>query len=175
MLLRIIFFFAFLLLGSFWRLRIAIILMMCGFHFSLGVFLHLGFFSWICIASWLAFLPSEFWEKIKSCLPGRKNPLTVYYDAECSFCKKSVALLRTFLIVPHVSFLEAQTDKQAFSEMEKRDSWLTFSSQRGYEDRWQAGVTLLSYSPLFFFSIIFVENKNNFSCGGLVLWKSGRE
>lgn len=142
---------AFILVGFFWRLRIVLILIMCGFHFSLGVFLHLGCFSWICIAGWLAFLPSEFWERIKKYVPGKKNPLTIYYDADCSFCKKSVALLKTFLIVPHVSFLEAQTDKQALSEMEKRNSWLSFSEERGYEGRWQAGVTLLSYSPLFFY------------------------
>ena len=150
--------FAFILLGFFWRLRIAIILMMCGFHISLGIFLHLGLFSWICIACWLAFLPSEFWERIKKYLP-TKNPLTVYYDVDCSFCKKSVALLKTFLIVPHVSFLEAQSDRQALSEMEKRNSWLTFSDQRGYEDRWQAGVTLLSYSPLFFYLSFLLRTK----------------
>ena len=141
----------FILFGFWWRFRIIIILLMCVFHLSLGLFLHLGCFTWICMVGWLAFLPSEFWEKLKNFLPGRKKSLKVYYDGQCSFCKKSVFLIKTFFILPHVSFAEAQSDEQALSEMEKRNSWLVFNHEIGWQGRWQAGVALLSYSPLFFY------------------------
>ena len=141
----------FVLFGFWWRFRTFIILIMCVFHLSLGLFLHLGCFPWICMAGWLAFLPSEFWEKLKAFLPGKKKPLSVYYDGDCSFCKKSVALIKTFLILPHVSFAAAQSEEKALSEMEKRNSWLTFNDEVGWQSRWQAGVTLISYSPLFFY------------------------
>lgn len=143
--------FLFILFGFWWRFRMVIIVLMCVFHLSMGMFLHLGFFSWICIACWLAFLPSEFWEKLKIFLLDNKKPLKVYYDGHCSFCRKSVALIKTFLILPHVYFAEAQSDQEALSEMEKRDSWLVFSTEIGWQSRWQAGVTLLSYSPLLFY------------------------
>lgn len=141
----------FVLFGFWWRFRMIIILLMCFFHLSLNLFLHLGFFSYICMVGWLAFLPSEFWEKLKTFLPGKKNPLTVYYDGHCSFCKKSVYLIKTFFILPHVIFAEAQSDKTAQFEMEKRNSWLVFSEKTGWQERWKAGVILLSYSPLFFY------------------------
>ena len=141
----------FVLFGFLWRFKLILIVLMCFFHLSLNLFLHLGLFSYICVAGWLAFLPSEFWEKLKNFLPGRKNPLTVYYDEHCSFCKKSVYLLRTFFILPHVNVAEAQSDKTAQFEMEKRNSWLVFSEKTGWQGRWKAGVILLSYSPLFFY------------------------
>lgn len=143
--------FLFVFFGFWWRFKVIIILLMCGFHLSLGLFLHLGLFSWICIAGWLALLPSDFWKKIKEFLPGRKKPLNVYYDGECSFCKKSITLIKSFLILPHVSFAEAQSQKEALSEMEKRNSWLVFNDEIGWQSRWQAGATLISYSPLFFY------------------------
>ena len=143
--------FLFVIFGFWWRFRVIIVLLMCGFHFSLGLFLHLGLFSWICMAGWLALLPSEFWEWMKVFLPGRKRSLTVYYDGDCSFCKKSTALIKTFFILPHVECVEAQSNEQAMSEMEKRNSWLVFNNDIGWQGRWQAGVTLISYSPLFFY------------------------
>ena len=94
----------FMLFGFLWRLRIAIILLMCGFHLSLGTFLHLGLFPWICIVGWLVFLPAEFWELLGKYLPYKKSPCKVYYDAHCSFCKKACYLMKAFLILPHVSF-----------------------------------------------------------------------
>ena len=143
--------FLFVLFGFWWRFKIMIILFMCVFHLSMWLFLHLGLFPWICVAGWLAFLPSEFWEKLKISLFGKKRSLNVYYDGHCSFCRKSIALIKSFLILPHVRFAEAQSEKEALSEMEKRDSWLAFSDKTGWQDRWQAGVTLLSYSPLVFY------------------------
>ncbi len=143
--------FLFVLFGFWWRFRVLIILLMCGFHFSLALFLHLGLFSWICMAGWLALLPSGFWEWVRVFLPGRKKPLTVYYDGDCSFCKKSTALIKTFFILPHVECVAAQSNAQAISEMKKRNSWLVFNSDIGWQGRWQAGVTLISYSPVFFY------------------------
>ena len=143
--------FLFVFFGFFWRFKVIIILLMCAFHFSMALFLHLGLFSWICMAGWLALLPSDFWERLKVFLPGRKKSLNVYYDGDCSFCKKSTALIKAFFILPHVEFAEAQSKQEALSEMQKRNSWLVSNDEIGWQSRWQAGVTLVSYSPLFFY------------------------
>ena len=47
-----------------WPMRIILIFLMMGFHFSLTLFLELGLFSWICMSGWLALLPSEFWDQL---------------------------------------------------------------------------------------------------------------
>ena len=151
--------FLFVFLGVWWRFRLVLILSMCLFHLSLGFFLHLGLFPWICMAGWIAFLPAEFWEKMGRRLPGKKNNLLVYYDGSCLFCKKAILLIKTFLILPHVSFFEAQSDKQALSEMEKRNSWLVFDDKEGWQGRWPAWIILVSHSPLFFYLSPLLKTK----------------
>ena len=141
--------FLFLFFGFFWRFRVFLILMLCVFHLSLGLFLHLGLFSWICIAGWLAFLPPEFWERIKVVLPPAEK-LSVYYDGDCVFCHKAVLLLKTFLILPHVFFSPAKENKTALEQMQKQNSWLAFDG-KNWHGRFKAFVVLLSYSPLFFY------------------------
>ena len=163
--------FLFLLFGFWWPLRMVIIFIMCGFHISTGLFLHIGLFSWICVISWIVFLPGEFWKKIKKITTVKKHPLTVYYDGQCSFCKKSIALIKTFLLLPsHVSFLEAQSNKQALLEMEKQNSWLVTHNHTEYKNQWNAGIILLSYSPLFFYLTPLLKLKI-FSIPGNWLYK----
>ena len=142
--------FAFICLGFWWRFRVFLILVMCGFHLSLGLFLHLGCFSWICMAGWLVFLPAEFWDTLSKWFSRAQSPLTVYYDGACSFCEKAVFLIKEFFILPStVSFKTAKSNNKAFLEMEKRNSWLVLEQARWY-DRWQVFVKLVSYSPLLF-------------------------
>ena len=142
--------FLFVFLGVFWRFRIALILCMCVFHLSMGVFLHLGLFSWICIAGWLAFLPSEFWGRARALLPGKA--LSVYYDETCFFCRKAIFLIKTFLILPHVDFFTAQSDKKVWEEMQKQNSWLVYEGDNSVPyTRHQAWMALISRSPLFFY------------------------
>ncbi|MDE0119999.1 MAG: DCC1-like thiol-disulfide oxidoreductase family protein [Bdellovibrionales bacterium] len=142
--------FLFVFFGIWWRFKMMLILVMCFFHLSLGTFLHLGLFSWVCLAGWIAFIPGEFWDRIKEHLPQKNHKLFVYYDGDCSFCKKMVLLIKTFLILPHVSFSMAQSDPQALSEMEKQNSWLVFDGKTWW-GRWKAWAVLVSYSPLFFY------------------------
>lgn len=47
-------------------LRTLAVALMLGFHLSLWLTLHLGIFPWICMAAWLAILPSEFWSHLPS-------------------------------------------------------------------------------------------------------------
>lgn len=144
-------FFLFIFLGFFWRVKIGIILCMCLFHLSLGLFLHLGLFSYICMAGWLALLPAEFWEKISCCFPKRQQTLKAYYDGQCSFCQKTIFLIKTFLILRKVSVFKIQSDEQAILESEKRNSWVVFEPETGWHGRFQAFRVLLSHSSLFFY------------------------
>ena len=46
------------------RVRLAVILIFVAFHLGIGLCMHLGLFTWICIVSWSVFLPRSFWEWI---------------------------------------------------------------------------------------------------------------
>jgi len=137
--------------GFWWRFRILIIVIMCGFHLSLSVFMHLGLFPWICIAGWLAFLPSEFWEYLHQRLPSYNKFSKVYYDEGCVFCKKACFLIKSFLILPHVSFLPVKSNDKALMEMEKSNSWLIYNEEVKWQSAWSAWAILVSHSPLFFY------------------------
>ena len=142
----------FIVLGWFWPVRLIIILLMISFHFFLGLFLELGLFSWICIAGWLAFLPSQFWDILAKYLPGaKKKPLTVYYDENCFFCQKAALLIQTFLILSRTLFLKAGSCAKAQAEMKKQNSWLILDENKKWRSRWQVWVLLASRSPLLFY------------------------
>ncbi len=131
------------------RARVFLIFIMAAFHLSLSVFLHLGMFSYFCILMWLALLPSEFWDHLKKYFP--QKPLIVYFDDSCSFCRKSVHLLKTFLILPHVTAAAAQSKPEALSEMNKRNSWLVWDQEKGWQSHFSAFAEIISRSPLFFY------------------------
>ncbi len=151
--------FVFIFFGFLWRVKTALIFCMCLFHLSLGVFLHLGLFPWICMVGWLALLPSEFWEKIKYYFSKRKKTLKAYYDGDCSFCKKTIFLIHTFLILQKVLVFTIQSDKEAKKESEKTNSWVVFDPETGWHGRWQAFSILVSRSPLFFYLAPLLRSK----------------
>jgi hypothetical protein len=46
-------------------LRLGAILGFTVFHAGLGLTMRLGTFPWICVAAWLALLPSSFWDRLR--------------------------------------------------------------------------------------------------------------
>ncbi len=146
-----------LCLGFAPRARIILIFIMVMFHISLNLFMHLGMFSYFCICMWCALLPPEFWDYLKKCIP--QKPLTVYFDAQCSFCRHSTYLLKTFLILPQVTLREAQSDPEALSEMNKRNSWLVWDQDKGWQSHFSGFAELISRSPLFFYLAFFFRLK----------------
>ena len=146
-----------LCLGFAPRTRMFLIFIMVLFHASLNLFMHLGMFSYFCMLMWLALLPSEFWDYLKKHLP--QKHLTVYFDGQCSFCKNAVYLLKTFLILPYAALEEAQSKPEALSEMNKRNSWLVWNQEKGWQSHFSAFVELISSSPLFFYLAPFFRLK----------------
>jgi hypothetical protein len=48
-----------------WIFRSIAIVTFILLHFSFGSFLEIGIFAWICAATWLAFIPSQIWDKLQ--------------------------------------------------------------------------------------------------------------
>jgi predicted DCC family thiol-disulfide oxidoreductase YuxK len=119
------------------------VLMPIGF----GLALKLGPFPFACITTVLAFVPSSFWDRLAA---GKTEGelFTVYYDGDCSFCKRGVYLLRTFLVLPSLQFVPAQNDPKHLQEMKAKRSWIV-ESPSGHFYGWQAFTILIQHSPVF--------------------------
>jgi predicted DCC family thiol-disulfide oxidoreductase YuxK len=119
------------------------VLMPIGF----GMALTLGPFPFACIATVLPFLPSSFWDQLATRTTGGEL-FTVYYDGDCSFCKRGVYLLKTFLALPALELIPGQSDPRRWQEMRSRRSWMV-ESPSGEFFGWKALVILMEHSPVF--------------------------
>jgi predicted DCC family thiol-disulfide oxidoreductase YuxK len=144
-----------LLLLSPWRtsfFRCVTIASFILLHFSFGLSFTIGVFPALCIAVWLAFVPSCIWERLaKRVYSSERNGLKIYYDAECGFCKKSVHFIRTFLILPGIPLLRAQDDESIYVDMEAKNSWVVVDWQEKRRFKWEAIAYVVSLSPILFF------------------------
>lgn len=73
--------------------------------------------------------------------------VAIYYDNDCSFCKRSVVLIVKYGRVKTFHVGPAQEDTEAFSIMEKYDSWVVKNSHGEFFTTFQAGVEIAKCSP----------------------------
>jgi len=132
-------------LRSHWRmLAIGAIVAM---HVMFSMVLEVGIFPFVVFTALLAFFPSWFWDKTTGWFQ-TEDPkgLSIYYDGECSFCKKSVYLIRTFLGLRDASLQPAQSDPRAKALMEEHNSWVVFDAGGKEHLEFNAGRTLFHHS-----------------------------
>jgi predicted DCC family thiol-disulfide oxidoreductase YuxK len=121
-------------------------------HVIFGLCFIIGVFPLLSSASWLAFIPTVFWDNLEKRLDiPQRNGLTIYYDKECSFCKKVVYLLRTFLVLPRTTLLAAQEreDASIYADMQEYNSWVVVDWQGNRRFKWDAMCYVVSLSPVF--------------------------
>ena len=138
-----------------WRVtffRCLAVILFVLLHLSFGLFFTLELFPFLSIASWLVFIPSAIWDNLATKLKTKQRQgLTIYYDADCGFCKKVVYLLRTFLILPGTPLLIAQQEESIYAEMQKHNSWVVVDWQGSNHYKWEAISYVVSLSPVFGF------------------------
>ncbi len=119
-------------------------------HISFGLCFEIGIFSWLGIVFWLAIIPSVIWDKARQQNDtAQRRGLTIYYDADCGFCKKVVYLLRTLLILPGTPLLTAQSEASIYEDMLEKNSWVVIDWQRNRHYKFEAIAYICSLSPLF--------------------------
>ena len=132
-------------------IRLLTVLTFIGLHAGFGLTLNIGIFPFLSIATWLAFLPSSFWDKWERKLATQeRRGLRIYYDADCGFCKKVVYILRTLLILPGTPLLLAQDDPSIYEDMERINSWVVVDAEGNRYYKFGAIAYVVSLSPLFF-------------------------
>lgn len=118
-------------------------------HISFGLSFTIGTFPALCIAAWLAFIPSQVWDWLeKKTYNKERAGLKINYDRDCGFCKKIVHFLRTFLILPGTPLLVAQENPDIYADMEKYNSWVVEDWQGKRYFKWQGITYVVSLSPI---------------------------
>ncbi|MFT5433130.1 MAG: hypothetical protein ACI9OJ_003835 [Myxococcota bacterium] len=135
--------------------RLAGVMGMIGMHIGFGAGLELGLFPWISCAGWLAFLPPLFWDRVAVRLLNWRERvvggrLTIAYDGGCSFCRRGVHLLRTWLILPNSIVIKGQDDPGYGDIMDVENSWVVGPNEGEKQTAWKAGALLVRASPWLF-------------------------
>ncbi len=129
--------------------RIIAVILFSGLHIGFGLCLRLGIFPIESIVAWLAFMPGGFWDGLHRWLATpRRRGLAIWYDGGCSFCRRTVLTIRTFLLLPETPIRPAQEDAEIQAEMEARNSWVVVDYQGRRRHRFDALAYVLRCSPL---------------------------
>lgn len=126
-------------------------------HTALGLSIRLGHFPYVAGIAALPLLPTWFWNRslIRRTLPWacddarHGSGVLVFYDGHCSFCSKSVRVLRTFLFIQGVTLVPAEEFPVTELEMQQQRSWIVVGSNQQRWYKWQGLVELVALSPLF--------------------------
>ena len=128
------------------------VILFVALHISFGLFFTIELFPFLSIVSWMVFIPSPVWDNLATKLKTEpRQGLTIYYDADCGFCKKVVYLFRTFLILPGTPLLMAQDEELIYADMQKYNSWVVVDWQGNHHYKWEAVCYVVSLSPVFGF------------------------
>ena len=135
--------------GSRW-LRAGVMLMLMAMHLGFAVFLSLGTFPFVSLASLTALVGREFWDW-RSRVDEARHPagLKIFYDRDCGFCLKMCLLLRQFLALRVSEIAPAQDRVRTARLMETNYSWVVIDEQDVAHLKWSAFVVLLRHSPVF--------------------------
>ncbi|MEO1791826.1 MAG: DCC1-like thiol-disulfide oxidoreductase family protein [Cyanobacteria bacterium J06629_19] len=135
--------------------RMVAVVMFISLHAGFGLTLNLGIFPFLSIFTWLAFIPTSFWESQSKRVYGleQKGPertgLKIYYDADCGFCKKVVYLIRMLLLLPHTPLATAQSIPEINEAMEAQNSWVIVDWKGNHYYRFEGIAYVVSLSPVF--------------------------
>ena len=156
--------------------RMVAVVIFISLHAGFGFTLNLGIFPFLSIFTWLAFIPTSFWEGLSKRVyvlepkgPERAG-LKIYYDADCGFCKKVVHLIRMLLVLPHTPLATAQSIPEINEAMEAQNSWVIVDWKGNYYYRFEGIAYVVSLSPVFGW-LAQVLRWNPIMAGGTRLYK----
>ncbi len=164
------------LFGRFWWVsRLVVVMLFIGLHAGIAATMYIGLFPWLCIGMWLLFIPGPAWDKLFSYFRKKDfGKLTIYFDADCGFCKKSVYLIREFSLFPEVKISEGQSDPSIMKDMQKNHSWVIVNEKGERFFQFDAFIEIVRHSPLCFWKAPFYSLSPIRGIGsGIYKWVSG--
>lgn len=125
-------------------LRFVAMLLLMAMHVGFFLFMEIGFFPFISLASLTILLGGWFWTWAER----RPAHIKIYYDRDCGFCLKACYLLRHFLVLREADIQPAQDTQRARALMEAHFSWVVVDEKDVAHTKWRAMVALVEASPL---------------------------
>ncbi len=125
---------------------------------GLGLTMRLGLFPLISTAAILPFIPGRWWDKLSFRLrtPARTE-LRIYYDGNCTFCRKAVLLIRKFFLWPDTFVGPAQACSDLDADMHLHNSWIVIDHQNRRHFKFGALVYILRQSPIFWWLALLLS------------------
>lgn len=130
--------------------RLGVVFLFVFLHMSFRSCLDVSIFPFISSIYMLAFIPSRFWDTLGERLRGKQQRLLIYYDGECRFCKKMVALFKTFFLLS-CQVEEAQKYPKVHKEMERLNSWIVEDQHKVFHTHYDAVLLCVRESQIFAF------------------------
>ncbi len=161
--------FAFVLGRFWWIARTFAVFIFWSFHLGIILTMWIGVFPYTCLAMWSLFLPGVLWDKLGQ--KWRRDSLdkcSIYFDADCGFCKKGVLIIREFFLLPEVIIAPAQSVSKVFSEMQREHSWVVVNEKGEHFFHFAAAVELMRHSPVLRYFVPIARFKPFFAIGNMV-------
>ena len=128
--------------------RLGVCCAFISFHLGIAATMDIGNFPYICIAAWVALLPTKFWGILADRIYARKaRGVTIYYDEGCLFCLKTSRILRTVFVLPDAEIIPAQSLAEKHEKMLHHNSWVVSNSE-GDAIKGAGLLKLMELSPL---------------------------
>jgi predicted DCC family thiol-disulfide oxidoreductase YuxK len=132
------------------RLRHVVLLLLAAMHVGFIVFLSVGPFPFVSLASLTVLVGSRFWQARAQAIEKKgRLPPKIFYDRDCAFCLKTCRLMREFLVLPDAEIAPAQDRVRTEKLMQANFSWVVIDAGDVAHLKWSAFVALLRASPVF--------------------------
>ncbi|MEM7568824.1 MAG: HTTM domain-containing protein [Pseudomonadota bacterium] len=122
------------------------LILLIALHLGFAVFLSVGLFPLISIASLSVLIPPAAWAWLER-KTGR-GVWALYYDEGCTFCQKTCLILRSFCLPYDTPIQPAQQDAIAGPILERETSWVVAHPDGRLLTHWDGVVAVLKNSPL---------------------------
>jgi predicted DCC family thiol-disulfide oxidoreductase YuxK len=88
-----------------------------------------------------------------------KPKVSIYYDQECAFCKRSVELIVKYFRVRTDQVGPAQDKRDIYKVMQEKDSWVVINETGEVFTTFAAGVEIARHSPILKWLILLSKPK----------------
>ena len=131
------------------------------FHIGLNLSMNIGWFQIIAMILLTIFVPTELWDYIiKKLSTEKRKKLKIYFDNDCSFCKRLVFTISTLFLVPGTQVIPADSNPKINKILEKENSWVVEDYKGNYYFKFDALMYCFSMSPILFPMKILIKWKD---------------
>jgi hypothetical protein len=131
------------------RVRSTAIGLLVLMHIGFRLFINIGHFWLVSIASLAAFVPHVIWGWLgRRYWRSGQERIVIYYDRDCGFCRKTALILREFFLPRSVAVLPAQSVAEIGDLLDREQSWVVVDPVGTRHLHWEALVYICRQSLL---------------------------